>query len=154
MVQIRAPAPPPSAPSHPQLQILFRHPGYDDGNNVLFKLHASDIDDNGQPGLYAQLALDACTVIAGNCAGKCWLSLLRDGSASIDPASTLRGRSYYFHLDGADDDPYAIVPNFRQWSYPYEHLPIHWQQMAPNVSIASSGITFAPSHLRTLRPPY
>ncbi|KAF1828445.1 hypothetical protein BDW02DRAFT_652052 [Decorospora gaudefroyi] len=79
----------------------------------------------------------------------CWLSLLRDGSAPIDAASTLRGRSYYFHLDSADDDPYAIVPNFRQWSYPHDRLPTHWQQMAPNLNTASSGITFAPSNLTT-----
>jgi hypothetical protein len=38
--------------------------------------------------------------------------LSRDGSALIDPTSTLRERSYYFHLDAATN-PYPIVLNFR-----------------------------------------
>ncbi|KAK1914308.1 hypothetical protein P3342_007554 [Pyrenophora teres f. teres] len=43
MPYARPPAPPPSLPdSPPPRQILFRHPGYDDSNNVLFKLHAID----------------------------------------------------------------------------------------------------------------
>jgi hypothetical protein len=151
MAQVRAPTQPPSPPQHRQLQILFRHPGYDDGNNVLFKLQAPDTDGDGQPGLFAQFAIDACAIIAGNRAGRGWLSLSRDGSAPIDPTSTLRKRSYYFHLDAADavDDPYAIVPNFRQWSYPHDHLPLHWQQLASHSNSSSSGITLAPSNLTT-----
>jgi hypothetical protein len=148
MVQVRAPAQPPSSSQHRQLHILFRHPGYDDRNNVLFKLHASDLDNDGQPGLFAQFAIDACAVIAGNYVGRGWLSLLRNGSDPIDPTSTLRERSYYYHLDAADD-PYAIVPNFRQWTYPHDRLPPHWQQLAPESNIASSSIALAPSNLTT-----
>jgi hypothetical protein len=88
MVHVRAPAQPPSSSLHRQLHILFRHPGYDDCNNVLFKLHASDLDKDGQPGLFAQFAIDACAVIAGNYVGRGWLSLSRDGSDPIDPTST------------------------------------------------------------------
>jgi hypothetical protein len=65
MVQVRAPTQPPSASQHRQLNILFRHPGYDDCNNVLFKLHVSALDNDGQPGLFAQFAIDVCVVIAG-----------------------------------------------------------------------------------------
>jgi hypothetical protein len=56
MVRVRAPAQPPSPPpfQQPPLRILFRHPGYDDSNNVLLKLHAPDTDDDGHHGLYAQ----------------------------------------------------------------------------------------------------
>jgi hypothetical protein len=50
--------------------------------------------------------------------------MLLDGSDPIDSNSTLRKRSYYFHLDAADT-PYAIVPNFRQWSYPHDRLLSH-----------------------------
>ncbi|KAH5617776.1 hypothetical protein HBI23_250150 [Parastagonospora nodorum] len=64
MVQLRAPTQPPSSIQRRQLQILFRHPGYDDDNNVLFKLQAPDTDDHGQPGLLAQFAIEACTAIA------------------------------------------------------------------------------------------
>ncbi|KAF2820871.1 hypothetical protein CC86DRAFT_374153 [Ophiobolus disseminans] len=150
MVQLRAPTRPPSPPQYRQVQILFRHPGYDDDNNVLFKLQASDIDDHGQPGLFAQFAIDACAIIAGDYAcGRGRLSLSRDGSVSIDPTSTLRERSYYFHLDAADDDPYPIVPNFRQWKYPHDRLPPHWQQLSPDTNPTSSSVTLAPSNLTT-----
>jgi hypothetical protein len=148
MVQVRAPTQPPSASQHRQLHILFRHPGYDDCNNVLFKLHASALDNDGQPGLFAQFAIDVCVVIAGNYVGRGWLLLLRDGSDPIDPTSTLCERSYYYHLD-AIDDPYAIVPNFRQWTYPHDRLPPHWQQVAPDSNTASSSIALAPSNLTT-----
>jgi hypothetical protein len=37
MANVRAPAQPPLSTQRRHLQILFRHPGYDDGNNVLFK---------------------------------------------------------------------------------------------------------------------
>jgi len=148
MIQVRAPTQSPLAPPHRELYILFLHPGYDDSNNVLFKLHAPDTDEDGRPGLFAQFAVDACAIVAGDYAGQGWLSLLRDGSAPIDPASTLRERSYYFHLDAADS-PYAIVPNFRQWSYPHNRLPLHWQQLAPNSNAVSSGIPLAPSNLTT-----
>ncbi|KAF3031947.1 hypothetical protein E8E11_001927 [Didymella keratinophila] len=111
MVNVRAPTQPPLSTQHRQLQILFRQPGYDDGNNVLFKLQAPDTDDDGKPGLYAQLAIDACAIITGDYVGRGWLSLLRDDNAPIDPTSTLHERSYYFHLDAAEE-PYPIVPNF------------------------------------------
>jgi hypothetical protein len=54
----------PSFSQRQQLHILFRHPRYDDGNNVLFKLHVSDTDNDGQ------FATDACAVIAGDCVGR------------------------------------------------------------------------------------
>ncbi|KAF2023443.1 hypothetical protein EK21DRAFT_80903 [Setomelanomma holmii] len=149
MVQLRAPTQPPSLLQHRQFQILFRHPGYDDGSNVLFKLKAPDTDDHGQPGLLAQFAIDACTIIAGDYAGsRGWLSLSHDGSASIDPTSTLRERSYYFHLNAAED-PYPIVPNFRHWKYPHDRLPPHWQQLTHDTDPASSSVTLAPSNLTT-----
>jgi hypothetical protein len=91
-------------------------------------------------------------MIVGNCAGsRGWLSLSCDGSASIDPTSTLRERSYYFHLDAADKS-YPIVPNFRQWTYPHDRLPPHWQQLAPDTNPASSSVTLAPptAHARWL----
>lgn len=93
MVKLRAPARPLSAPLHRQLQTFFRHPGYDDSNKVLFKLHAPDTDntpdtdDTGKPSLFAQFAIDTCAMITGDCAGRGWISLLRDGSTRVDPAS-------------------------------------------------------------------
>ncbi|KAK4978309.1 hypothetical protein LTR28_006308 [Elasticomyces elasticus] len=117
----------------------------------------SSNDDNNatrRPGLYAQLALDACAVIAGNRTDG-WLSPLRDADAArnarVDAVSTLRERDYYFHLDrepgsaSGSDDPYAIVPTFREWRFPHDRIPAHWQQMAPNG--ASLDSIYSPSNL-------
>ncbi|KAF2623331.1 hypothetical protein BU25DRAFT_414346 [Macroventuria anomochaeta] len=149
MVLVREPTQAPSPAQHQQLQILFRHPGYNDSSNVLFRLQATDRDDDGRPGLFAQLALDACAIVAGNCGSQGWLSLSRDGSAPIEPSSTLHARSYYFHLAAADDEPYPIVPNFGQWLYPHDRLPLHWQQLATNANVAPPTIALAPSNLTT-----
>jgi hypothetical protein len=86
---------PPTSPSPlPKLpkggRIFFRHSGYDDSSNVLFKLYAIDTDTDSShdsekmvsqrlrpPGLYAQFALDACAIIARNRANG-WLSTSRN----------------------------------------------------------------------------
>ncbi|KAF2621125.1 hypothetical protein BU25DRAFT_483989, partial [Macroventuria anomochaeta] len=121
-------------------------PSYNDGNNVLFKLHAPNTDDNGQPGFFAQLAIDACAVIAEDYADQGWLLLSRDGQRPNQPTSTLRQRSYYFHLKAADV-LYANVPNFRQWSYPHDRLTPHRQQLARDLNTVPSSITLTPSNL-------
>ncbi|KZM18263.1 uncharacterized protein EKO05_0003198 [Ascochyta rabiei] len=149
MFLVRAPTQVPSPAQHQQLQILFRHPGYNDSSNVLFRLQATDRENDGQPGLFAQLALDACTIVAGDRGRQGWLSLSRDGKVPIEPSSTLRTRNYYFHLATADDEPYPIVPNFGQWVYPHDCLPTHWQQLAPNVNAAPPTVALAPSNLTT-----
>jgi hypothetical protein len=165
MIHVHAPISPPVILQPPRRwQIFFRHPGYDDNNNVLFKLHTPDTvadtsndhnsDATRSSGLYAQFALDACAVIAGNRTDG-WLSPLRDTvaarNARVDAASTLRERNYYFHLDhehGSDsgnDDPYAIVPTFREWRFPHDRIPTHWQQIALNG--ASLDCIYSPSNL-------
>ena len=91
----REPSEPPAIPAHagtPNRQILFRHPGYGDSNNVLLKLFAPDLGQNSTGrGLYAQYALEACGIIAGN-RREGWLSEVKDpgASARIDPTSILR----------------------------------------------------------------
>ncbi|CAE7222155.1 hypothetical protein PTNB73_10458 [Pyrenophora teres f. teres] len=169
MPYARPPAPPPSLPdSPPPRQILFRHPGYDDSNNVLFKLHAIDAatvsshdGEEGTPqrpgtlalGLYAQFALDACAIFAGNRFNG-WLSTLRNPDeardARVDAGSTLVARSYYYHLDrdndiDGPDGPYRIVPNFREWRFPHENIPAHWEQLSANAT--AQGLTFSRSNL-------
>jgi len=148
MVEIYAPVQRPEPPLREQLHILFLHPSYDDNNNVLFKLHAPDTDQNGQPGLFAQFAIDACAVIAGDCAGRGWLSLSRDGSDPVEATSTLCKDSYYFHLSDVDS-PYAIVPSFRQWSYPHGRLPPHWQQLQYVSDTVSASVNLTTSNLTT-----
>ncbi|KAH6134182.1 hypothetical protein HBI68_248550 [Parastagonospora nodorum] len=52
-------------------------------SNVLFKLQAPDTDEYGQPGLLAQFAIDACTIIAGEYTGS------RDPASSNDTLAPL-----------------------------------------------------------------
>ncbi|EDU47324.1 HNH-2 domain-containing protein [Pyrenophora tritici-repentis] len=167
MPYARPPAPPPLLPdSPPRRHILFRHPGYDDSNNVLFKLYAIDAatvgshdgeeetsQRPGTSGLYAQFALDACAILAGNRFNG-WLSTSRNPDeardARVDAGSTLVARSYYYHLDRDDDidgpdGPYRIVPNFREWRFPHEDIPAHWVQLSANATAQDS--TFSRSNL-------
>ncbi|PVH98616.1 hypothetical protein DM02DRAFT_530748, partial [Periconia macrospinosa] len=142
-------------------QILFRHPGYHDSNNVLLKLFAPDLrpSSRGQ-GLYAGYALQACGIIVGN-RWDGWLSETKDHdpSARVDSGSVLDKNSYYFHLPSSSSDsdasrldpPYPIVPTFREWGFPHDHLPDLWQQAssvdsdfaAPEQSYATSNLTLA-----------
>ncbi|KAG9193944.1 hypothetical protein G6011_03979 [Alternaria panax] len=149
MPYARPPAPLPSLPKVPRRRhILFRHPGYDDSNNVLFKLfttagsHDGEEEASQRPvtsSLHAQFALDACAVLAGNRSNG-WLSTSRNPNEAcdnrIDAGSTLVARSYRYHLDGKDgidvpDGPYRIV-SFREWCIPHERIPVHCEQLSAN----------------------
>jgi hypothetical protein len=81
-----------------------------------------------------------------------WLSLSRDGSNMISPTSTLRRRSYYFHVGAGSqphEHPYPIVPNFSQWSYPHDRLPPHWREIVPENASSTMTLALAPSNLTT-----
>ncbi|KAH8712037.1 hypothetical protein GQ44DRAFT_625931 [Phaeosphaeriaceae sp. PMI808] len=160
----REPCEPPATPTRPAIpnrQILFRHPGYDASNNVLLKLFAPDIgQDSAARGLYAQYALYACGIVAGN-RWDGWLSEVKDPDAPsrINPTTILQKTSYYFHLpplvsgdDTGDPNlPYPIVPTFREWRFPHDRLPELWKQTAsadcdfvnPEQSFATSNLTLA-----------
>ena len=154
----REPAVPPTASLIESREILFRHPFYGDSNNVLLKLFASDPMTDGAGaaglGLYAQFALDACGVIAGN-RWDGWLSESKDSdvaATTIHPTSILLGGSYYFHLPPLQDIdptlPYPIVPTFREWRFPHDQLPESWKRITPDTalparSLATSNFTFA-----------
>ncbi|KAF1993929.1 hypothetical protein P154DRAFT_448872 [Amniculicola lignicola CBS 123094] len=161
---VREPCEPPAVPSRvgiPTRQILFHHPGYDDSSNVLLKLFASDVGQTSTArGLYAQYALQACGVVAGN-RWDGWLSEAKDPdlAAAVDSTSILEKSSYYFHLPllqtdidaGHSNLPYPIVPTFREWCFPHKDLPELWKRMAstdyelmaPEQSFATSNLTLA-----------
>ena len=83
----------------------------------------------------------------------------REVAARMDPNSILRRSSYYFHLPllqsdidaGRPDNPYPIVPTFREWRFPHDRLPNQWKQTAPadcdpvipDQSFATSNLTLA-----------
>ncbi|KAH8589098.1 hypothetical protein B0O99DRAFT_692824 [Bisporella sp. PMI_857] len=155
---VRSAATPPDAslapPTSQSRYIIFRHPGYDDARNVLLKLFAPDalLSSSSSPssgfGLHAGYALTACGIVAGN-RWDGWLSehrhhnrdgdeLTRITFGDVDRDKMLDKHSYYFHLpcnDDGDDDalspPYPIVPTFREWPFPHDHLPPSWSQTTP-----------------------
>ncbi|EGX87738.1 hypothetical protein CCM_09360 [Cordyceps militaris CM01] len=143
----RTPSTPPKISSilANQQDIIFRHPGYDDDNNVLLKLFAPDARPSSSAsssiGLHAGYALTVCGIVAGN-RWDGWLSERRDDPTGIslvaDRDTMLDKHSYYFHLphdndnDNQDDNtPYPIVPTFREWRFPHDRLPPSWTQTAP-----------------------
>jgi HNH endonuclease len=161
----REPPIPPSTPTriaNPNCQILFRHPGYDDSNNVLLKLFAPDPAAGASSrGLYAQYALEACGTIAGN-RWDGWLSESKDPAVAtiaaprVEPTSILQKSSYYFHLPPLQNDidigranaAYPIVPTFREWRFPHDQLPDSWKRIAPtDPDLATPEQSFATSNL-------
>lgn len=135
-------------------RIWFRHPGYDDSANILFRLLAP-MPGTSSVGLDTQVALNACGIIAGN-RWDGWLSEVRDpilarGTAAIiDPSGTLTKDSYYFHLPAHPDErdlPYAVVPTFQQWRFPHEKLPELWTRIAPPPPKPVTSVHYTPSNL-------
>jgi hypothetical protein len=130
MVQLRAPTQPPSLLQRRQFQTLSRHPSYHDGSNVLFKLQAPDTDDHGQPGLLGQVAVDACTIVAGDAIEVGCLHRTMATPRSIPPARCA--------------DVATISTTMPPTRYPHDRLLPHWQQLAPDINPASSSVTLAP----------
>lgn len=56
---------------------------------------------------------------------------------------------YYFRIEGSTpEDPYPIIPTFREWPFPHNNLPPSWADSIPPSS-PTSGRLYAPSMLST-----
>ncbi len=122
--------------------ILFRHPEYDDVNNVLLRLLTlNSAADEVTQSLYAQYTLNACEIIAGNRWNE-WLSKSKNSSMTtaaniIESSSVLQKLSYYFHLSPLQSDTdsdrtnvsYLIVSTFSEWRFSHQELPESWRQV-------------------------
>jgi hypothetical protein len=90
-------------PCHPEpvhmpsgRDVLFRHPGYPDTQNILFSLSA--LDGPGDGGVHHDTARVACALLA-DARWDGFLSLTRDGPPAVaGPDDILTGSSYYFRL--------------------------------------------------------
>lgn len=134
--------------------IRFLHPGYDAPNNVLFRLARVDAAPSHSTtlGVCHATALVACQIVANNAwSGR--LALDRQGTQLIGTAldDVLVSEEYYFIVAGTpsglgDQDVglycltistgipiYPIVPSFRDWPFPHDHLPAFW----PSVPVSS-----------------
>ncbi|ESZ98361.1 hypothetical protein SBOR_1239 [Sclerotinia borealis F-4128] len=119
------PLSPPLVSADPRHKILFRHPHYSDSTNVLLCLFAPD---GLVGGIEYGVAHAACGLISGN-QWNGWFTTTVDGAAStLTYGDILHERDYYFHLpESSFEIPYAIVPTFKEWSFPHDNLHPCWK---------------------------
>ncbi|KAF4627294.1 hypothetical protein G7Y89_g10862 [Cudoniella acicularis] len=135
---------PPSISMNPHHQIRFRHPHYPDSSNVLLTLFAPDSPAGG---IEYGVAHAACGVISGN-RWNGWFTTTIDGAASpLTYGDILCERNYYFYLpESSLKTTYAIVPTFKEWSFPHENPHPCWQTNQNHIPSAQTRFA-APSSL-------
>lgn len=136
---------PPSISVNPHHQIRFRHPHYPDSSNVLLTLFAPDRPAGG---IEYGVAHAACGVISGN-RWEGWFTTTIDGAKStLTYGDILCERDYYFYLPNSSlESPYAIVPTFREWTFPHEDLHPCWKTSHDNIPSAQNSRLAAVSSL-------
>ncbi|KAK2626206.1 hypothetical protein QTJ16_004468 [Diplocarpon rosae] len=148
---IPIPIPPSRPPPVPSSGLAFQyitiyHPHYPPGNNILLKLAALDTPTGG-------LQYGYLTTICGILAGNKWNGWLegRDShggrySSSTSPHIVLPPGGYDFFLEPSSvEEPYPVVPCFRQWRFPHMELPPgDWQNYS---APASTNKNFSPSNI-------
>lgn len=135
----------------PPGSISFRHPGYDDPEDILFtfpRLDRPQQDPRAAPaGVHHGTALLACQIVANNAfdgylttdrAGTCRVTVSRDGVLLDD--------DYWFTVGG--DDVYPVVPRFEEWQFP--HGPMASLAWDPR---AQAALDAATSQRPTMPPP-
>ncbi|KAK9477090.1 hypothetical protein V1514DRAFT_321405 [Lipomyces japonicus] len=101
----------------PQNTIFIRHPGYEPGDDVLFKFFASDHRSG----------------VAGNRRDG-WLSIDRDGENRVqgDLDDVLAVGNYWYHLPRQADPiglKWPVVRCFEDWTFP-SSLPLSWSRLS------------------------
>ena len=128
--------------------IRFLHPGYSVYNTLLSLPRVDCRTGTGATfGVHRRTALLACQVIAGNAFDTGYLALDREGVV-LPLDDILIDEVYYFLIDGGPGvysvlfyppyplvdacfclDLYSIVPSFRDWEFPHDHIPDFWPQV-------------------------
>ena len=133
-ITFQSPATPPVRSSASSIEerrtIRILHPAYNAPNNVLLELPATD-GSQADHGIHAMTVHAACAIIANNrfdgrlitASGSVIAPLREDDGSACLPAG-----EYFF--DVPSDPQYAIVPNFRAWSFPHNAIPTHWKEIA------------------------
>ncbi|RDW57457.1 hypothetical protein BP6252_13795 [Coleophoma cylindrospora] len=116
----------PAISTNPHHQIRFRHPHYPHSSSVLLTLFAPDCPNGG---IEYGVAHAACGIITGN-RWDGWFSVTVDGDAiELQHGDILSHRDYYFHVPNSTlENPYPIVPTFKEWSFPHDNLHPLWQR--------------------------
>lgn len=119
--------------------ITFRHPGYPDTTNVMFRLLAQDGKTAGW-GIHNGLALWACSIVACNIEGVLSPTRLQSPNVtSRDPSTPalhtddlITAPEYYYYPKrflvsmNESDLLYPVCPTFRDWKFPHRTLPQEW----------------------------
>ncbi len=127
-------------------RICFRHPHYRAPTNVLLDLLAPDGPEGG---LEYGFAHAACAVIAGNRWDGFFTHEVNGTPLRFAHGDIMPKREYYFHTeDSSPEDPYPIIPTFRDWSFPHNDLPPPWADSIQPLS-PTSGRSYAPSNFST-----
>jgi hypothetical protein len=122
------------------MTICFRHSGYPDENNTLLDLLAPD---HPRGGLHHLTALTACGIVTGD-NWESWFTETKDGlKVELGCDVLLLKSDYYFHLmsSSTSQDPYPVVPSFREWKFPHSRLPKSWKdcvQTTPSTRMYSA----------------
>jgi len=117
---------PEATPHSPQL-IELRHPA---NNKEFLNLPAYDRIPGSvhRFGLYHEMVLTACTIVACNSPG--YLSTSRDRDAArvdITLNPFLLPGMYYYHTDNSKpDELYPICRDFGSWAFPHDGIPSSW----------------------------
>ena len=128
---------------HPRHRVCLRHPHYCAPTNVLLDLFAPDGPDGG---LEYGFAHTACGVIAGNRWDGFFTNEVDGEPLSFAHGDIMPKGEYYFQIRGSTmENPYAIVPTFRAWSFPHSNLPPLWAESI-QASSPTYGRFYAPSN--------
>ncbi|KAI0104036.1 hypothetical protein GGR51DRAFT_523257 [Nemania sp. FL0031] len=147
------PPPPPLVRTPPRSGIFIFHPGYRNGENLLFAFPAVDyfIEPSNQTGTWGHhhaTALIAGGIIANNAFDDVYFSHDRYGKTPITTPrdGILEPGDYWLQLNSiaggishtpatgspsstpTDKYRYPIVPSFADWPFPHGKLPKEWQQ--------------------------
>ena len=131
---------------HSRHRVCFRHPHYRAPTNVLLDLLAPDGPDGG---LEYGFALTACAVIAGNRWDGFFTNEVDGTPLQFAHGDIMPKGEYYFRIKGSTpEDPYPIIPTFREWPFPHNDLPPSWADSIQPPS-PTSGRSYAPSNFST-----
>lgn len=134
--------------------VHFRHPGYDDSHNLMFRLEAFDRHHTHQShgvacpdswGVHHGTALRACSVIACNLDGFLSITRLPSRTSTTTVSGSppygatmvthphldevLTGTTYYFYALSGSDEIYPVCPGFSHWPFPHTNVPLEWTEL-------------------------
>ncbi|KAI4266795.1 MAG: hypothetical protein L6R38_008542 [Xanthoria sp. 2 TBL-2021] len=116
---------PPQDRNLPEVDILVKHPGYEEGENDLMFFLGFDRSEERE-GLHHGTVLTACHIVSGRNDG--FLAEKKGGTKiELGFDDILLGGKYYYTVP--NDDCYAIFPSFQHWPFPHGHLPTTWTKL-------------------------